>query len=392
MASRSFASRLNALNRQLGKFPTTEALPPLPSEQTSPRDQAEQALSDELGGDLDPSGLIIRRQVFTDADQLAGHRVGRGLHRALRETFCTEPGRIAILDTETTGLAGGVGTFAFLVGVLICPKPPAPITLYQLLLTRINGETSLLRQLCAYLDDVDTLITYNGKSFDLPLLLSRAQLHRVHLPIDFAHLDLVHPMRAAFRGRWSDCRLMTAERQLLGLHRHDDIPGAEIPAVYQMWLRHCQWNSLKRVIEHNAADLLALTILPQPLADAIHSPQRRNANVAAGARWHLARNDREAALAHLLKHFERLSHSEEQLLAELARGHADAVGIWNKLAARDNTVALLQLAKHFEHRKKDHALALRYAQRALAHQPHDPAHHHRIARLSRKLDSLTHST
>lgn len=171
------------------------------------------------------------------------------------------PSRALFLDVETTGLAGGAGTIAFLIGA--GRLDGATLRIKQWLLSGFAGEPSQLRQLTRQLEQIDGLVTYNGKSFDLPLLKNRARLNGVDLGMaeGLTHLDLLHPTRRAFRGRWPNCRLITAERLLLGRERIDDLPGSEAPAAWLDYLQRGDGRRLSDVLQHNADDLLALAAL-----------------------------------------------------------------------------------------------------------------------------------
>lgn len=174
--------------------------------------------------------------------------------------------RLVLLDTETTGLAGGTGTKAFIVGLATLER--ARIHVRQWLLTRMMGETALLQAVAAALPADPVLVTYNGKSFDLPLLRTRYRMNRLREPFgDALHLDLLHPIRRRFRGIWPNCRLATVEDRLLGRPRVDDLPGSEAPAAWRRFLLSGDTGGVRRVLTHNARDLVSLAhVLQQLLA------------------------------------------------------------------------------------------------------------------------------
>jgi hypothetical protein len=179
-----------------------------------------------------------------------------------------------LLDTETTGLAGGSGTLAFLVGV--ARFRDGYLYLRQYLMTRFGAEEAMLRRLCADLPANATLVSYNGKSFDLPLLAARLRLHGLDSPFaDRPHLDLLHEVRRRHRGRWENCRLATAERELLGFERKDDLPGSQAPKAWLDYVRGGLWERLGRVMRHNRLDLISLAVLPEALEGAVAARQRR---------------------------------------------------------------------------------------------------------------------
>lgn len=160
-------------------------------------------------------------------------------------------------DTETTGLAGGTGTRAFMIGAGDWVEQR--FRLRQLTLTSMAGETAMLRHFAEWIDADTVLVSYNGKCYDAPLLATRYRLARQPNPLaGLGHIDLLHPVRRQWKGQWDNCRLATAERQLLGVVREDDLPGAEAPAAWLTYLRGGSARNLRRVAEHNAQDLKSL--------------------------------------------------------------------------------------------------------------------------------------
>lgn len=196
--------------------------------------------------------------------------------------------RLVCFDTETTGLAGGVGTRAFMIGALQWQSDQ--LRLRQLYLTTMAGEAAMLREFARWLAPDSVFISYNGRSYDAPLLKGRYRLNR--LPCPFAerdHVDLLYPTRRAWRGVWENCRLATIERQLLGVVRDDDLPGSEAPAAWLAFLRGQSATNLRRVIAHNDQDLITLALLLdrlQELPMAAASQQRldgTNSTMVPGA-------------------------------------------------------------------------------------------------------------
>ncbi len=276
-----------------------------------------------------------------------------------------DPARWVAIDTETSGLAGGTGTWAFAVGV--GRWRGGRIELVQVLLTRLDAEAAFLRCMMEELADAELLLSYNGKGFDLPLLAARLRLSRLAdggLP-RLAHLDLLHPVRRAFARRWSDCRLASVEGRLLGLRRQGDLPGAEAPAAWLDWLRLGNGRRLGAVLAHNRVDLLSVMALPAALQRVYRSPTRFDADAGRIARWHLARSDVVAALE-VLQPIDALEPAARHLLARLharAGGWGAAVSIWQTMAQSGDPEAHEALAKHFEHRVGDPTRALQHAHR-----------------------------
>jgi uncharacterized protein YprB with RNaseH-like and TPR domain len=166
--------------------------------------------------------------------------------------------RLLHFDTETTGLAGGTGTRAWMIGAADW-FADGRFRLRQLTITRMGAETDMLRMFATWLRPDTVLVSYNGKCYDSPLLKTRYRLARLSCPLSgLGHLDLLHPVRRHWKGVWENCRLATAERELLGVVREDDLPGSEAPAAWLSFLRGGSAVNLRRVLTHNSQDLKSL--------------------------------------------------------------------------------------------------------------------------------------
>jgi uncharacterized protein YprB with RNaseH-like and TPR domain len=309
------------------------------------------------------------------------------LMHAGSDTPPQDPAGWTFLDTETSGLAGGTGTWAFVCGTARIADER--LIIRQYLLTRLDAEPDFIGQVAAELAAANLLISYNGKTFDLPLLSTRLQLAapdwlRDALPPDRPHLDLLHTVRRAYAGRWPDCRLATCEQRLLGLQRADDLPGAEAPAAWLDWLRHGDGRRLGPVLRHNRTDLISLAALIPALLAVQQDPIGHGADIAAVAR-HLLRGGRaDQALSLLQRAGPDLDADGALILAALHRRHGDwsaAAAIWQCLADQHDPIAIEQLAKYQEHIVGDVQRALDYAQRL----PPTPDRVHRCRRLQAKL-------
>ncbi|MEO8010985.1 MAG: ribonuclease H-like domain-containing protein [Dokdonella sp.] len=181
--------------------------------------------------------------------------------------------RLLCFDTETTGLAGGVGTRAFMIGVADwCANR---LRVRQLYLTKMAGEPAMLRLFISWLHDDTVLVSYNGKSYDAPLLKGRLRLNRIDHPLaELAHVDWLHPTRRVYRGLLANCKLSTIEREVLRIVREDDLPGAEAPAAWLAYLRGQSSRGLARVLEHNRQDVITLMRLGDHLGAAPMQQQR----------------------------------------------------------------------------------------------------------------------
>ena len=174
--------------------------------------------------------------------------------------------RMLAFDLETTGLAGGTGTRAFMIGA--ADWRGGGLRLRQLYITTLAAESVMLRLFLDWIEPGTVLVSYNGKSYDRPLLSTRLRLARLPDPLfGRDHIDLLHPMRRRYKKIWPNCRLATAERELLGVMREDDLPGSEAPGAWLTYLRGGCAAKLRRVGHHNAQDLRSLCGLLDRLAD-----------------------------------------------------------------------------------------------------------------------------
>jgi uncharacterized protein YprB with RNaseH-like and TPR domain len=319
------------------------------------------------------------------------------------------PSEWAFLDTETTGLAGGSGTCAFLVG--IGRITPEGFRVRQFFMRDYCEEASLLDAVARYLAPFRVVITYNGKTFDQPLLETRYRLNRSRPPFGkLEHLDLLHGARRLWKLRYESCRLVDLENQVLGFERQGDVPGALIPYLYFEYLRTHRAARLLPVFHHNALDILTLAcltgIVPLAFKDAFKDPEnlpfRHGSEIAGIARWLRQAGELEQA-RNLFRSAIGADLSDDLLfrtlwdLAALERklgAEAQAVAIWNDLAATRNPFrvpALEELAKHHEHRQKDLARALETTRAALDHigvnHEGSPALRRREQRLVRRMET-----
>ena len=340
-------------------------------------------LAEKLGGELLSDGLIrIRSQIpLTDKCGAIELRSLQEYPRLPGESESVGPRRV-YLDTETTGLSGGSGTLAFLVGLAVVEADA--IVLTQFLLTRFAAETTLLAAIGESLSQQDRLVSYNGKSYDLPLLHTRFRMQGMTSPFDaLPHLDLLHPVRRLFGHQWPDCRLTSLERHLLGFSRTDDLPGSEAPAAWFNFIRGGHGEMLVRVVDHNRQDIVSLAVAHSVLAQAIDRPRAFAVDLYALARW-LAETDMDAARALLQSHGDTLCDEGKRLLGRMLRLAGDwqgAVAIWETLADSGCSDSMERLAKYHEHVSKNLAAARRCCTRL----PHSPAQQQRRDRIDRKL-------
>ncbi len=163
------------------------------------------------------------------------------------------------LDTETTGLAGGTGTCAFLIGAAFFEE--GSLVVEQFLLRRLSAEGRLLAALRNRLGRARHLVTFNGQRFDWPILEARFVLARQQPFAPESHTDLIYPARRLWHRVFGTHRLSALEAEVLGAPRTDDVPGWEIPMIFVQYLRTADRAVLDPVLAHNRADLLALVVL-----------------------------------------------------------------------------------------------------------------------------------
>ena len=278
------------------------------------------------------------------------------------------------LDTETTGLSGGAGTAAFLVGLGWLEGDRFVIRQY--LMRDYHEEAALLAEVSRELKRFEHLVTFNGRSYDVPLLESRFRLNRDRWPMEDArHLDLLHPARRLWKLRLESCRLVKLEADLLGVIRHEDVPGDQIPQIWFDYLRTRDARALARVLEHNRLDILSLAglaVLACQWVEDDHAHDPRDVY----------------SLARVLERAEQFDRSEEHYrraldgplptevrvetlmrLASRARRRGDddaALAFWEDAASHGDWRAWRALAVHHEHRRRDAAAALAAVENGLA--------------------------
>jgi hypothetical protein len=281
------------------------------------------------------------------------------------------------LDTETTGLAGGTGTYVFLVG-LATWTTARTVTVTQYFLGDLGAEAAFLHAVREAMTETRELVTFNGRTFDLPLLETRYLLARASWwGAELPHQDLYPVARALWRGRAADCRLSTLEDALLGLDRGDDLPGALIPQVYFRYLRTRDPGALPRIFQHNRWDLVALAGLHARAAALLDGPDPRHDPVEwmGAGRWLERRApDRsarfyEAALrAGLPVALEPGVAWRLGWLWRRAGRVGEARTLWAETVARAERPPLkllIDLAKLQEHHARDYGAALDLTQAAL---------------------------
>ncbi len=280
----------------------------------------------------------------------------------------SDPRRWVFLDTETTGVVGGAGTVAFLVGIgRIVDRG---FLVRQYFMRDFDEEASLLAALTRELRDCDVLITYNGKTYDQPLLESRYILARQRPPFSrLEHLDLLHGARRLWKWRFESCRLVELENRILGFERFEDVGGAAIPQLYFDYLRTRRISRMKGVFHHNALDILSLAcltaVVPQRFGKDGGATLGHAGEMIGLGRWLHKEGRRDEAITLLERALKRLEY--------------------DRLPPERRLDTLLTLAKHYEHKMQDYPRALEMTLQALELSSKDEIHR-RAARLQRKID------
>ena len=397
--------RLTLLRRQSGAPQTTEAPPPSPTPDSvaerlqrlrstssggTPRPNHDEHVAELLQGERVAEGLIV-----IDRHIPLSHQHGKRslipittLHHPRPPVGQALPAeQLVFLDTETTGLSGGTGTVAFLLGLARIDDDVLRVR--QFFLTGFRGEAALLQAAAAWTAGRPYLVTFNGKSFDVPLLTTRYRLARLSDPFTgLHHVDLFHPTRRAFSRQWPDCRLQTAEQRLLGFQREHDLPAHLVPETWFAFIRQGTTQKLPALLAHNRWDLVSLVALLPALTEAFVRPAESGADVVAIARYWRAQGDEGAALAHLQAHERQLDTTGLLDLALLyKRRHLweAAVSIWQRLAEGQCVPALEPLAKYYEHVQSDYPTALSLARQLQALEPTNTVHFQRVRRLVAKM-------
>ena len=383
------AERLEALRHKIAailtKAPPVRRRPADPSQGDLPFAQ-----------ESTPAGpLYVRTKI------LAAHRVGRASVSAGKEASAgmlallaldpalstIDPLRMLYLDTETTGLSSGAGTVPFLIGMAWFDPAAGALVVEQLLLRQLGEETPMLARFTERIARASAVVTYNGKSFDMPLLRSRLVLSRMPALLPLPHLDLVHIARRLHRHRVRELTLGNVEAQVLGFVRTADISGGEVCSRYSHFLRTGDASALVAVIDHNEWDVVAMAALVGLYGEPLEG--------LAPMDWAaVARTLRRAGSLELAGDFasravERGVGSDAvRARGEIAKARGDKAQALRDFASLVETVddpALrLELAKLYEHHAREPLRALEMVERGTGEG--EDAARRRRTRLERKRD------
>jgi hypothetical protein len=321
------------------------------------------------------------------------------------------PQAYVFLDTETTGLQGGTGTYAFLIGV--GRFEGESFHLAQFFMQDPAAEPAQLAALDEFLAPCQVLVTYNGKAFDIPLLNARYLTHGLSIPYNgYAHIDLLHLSRRLWRDRLASRTLANIEAHILGSTRtSDDVPGWMIPQLYFDYLRSGDPAPLVNVFYHNAMDVVSLAALLNRTAamlDDPFSPEIRHAvDMVSLAKLFEDLGDLDTATQLYIHGLHHLTPQEGEFprqvylsallrLASIHKHTGDypaAADLWREAAGQGDINAHVELAKYYEHHRKDYPEAIVWTRAALASLgmlslPH-PVQQIWLSELERRLERVT---
>lgn len=303
-----------------------------------------------------PAHLLIKDERFKDLD----------LKKAL------------FIDTETTGLSGGTGTFAFLIGLGFFDRDD--FLIQQIFMRDFSEEKASLRMVKDIIESFKFLITFNGRHYDIPLLETRFILSRIESKVrDIPNFDLLYPSRRIWRGAYENCRLITLESKLLGVERQDDIPSEWIPSLYFEYLKTRDGRKISKVFYHNQMDILGMVALLGRIHLIYHDPKaakpKKGIEHFSLGRLFWDHGEKEKAIPCFE---EALKRCNDELawdvmkwlsLALKKTGQRErAKFLYEEMLSWHNskdTYPYVELAKYYEHWIKDFEKAIEYVDQAL---------------------------
>jgi len=288
-----------------------------------------------------------------------------------------------IIDLETTGLAGGTGTVPFLVGMGFYRE--GVFRVVQYFLHDLGGEEALVEDLGRFFKDMKfrSLVTYNGRAFDLPILETRFVLARRPFPLaGLPHLDFLFTARGLWKHKYESCRLFHLAREVVQADRSEDIPSAEIPMRYFQYIRSGDFSLIEPILYHNQEDILSLLGLVitgatlsaegrgeefrHDMADAMDLYGLGNMYARAGQREISARLYQRALEGRLTKDVALRAKKKLSTHYKKEGKWEEAVAIWQEMTSQNQLSSFRELAIHYEHREKNYEQAMRVVEKGLA--------------------------
>jgi uncharacterized protein YprB with RNaseH-like and TPR domain len=360
MMNDSLIDRLKAQGVSLGAGQITRQVRNIPIDQVVPGEYRTTIYGD-----------IFRSEQFYPSDYLHGqvHLLSQQTRKMISEWSCIQslaqldPSQIYFLDTETSGLAGGTGTYAFLIG--IGSYSEEGFRLVQFFLRDPSEESAMLAALVEYLADCRVVVTFNGKAFDIPLLNTRYTLQGFTSPtIELDHLDLLPLARRLWRDRLPSRALNYLEVNILGAARtQEEVPGWMVPELYFEYLKTRDARPLAGVFYHNAMDIVSLAALFSHTTSLLEDPlsmlPQPGLDLIALARLYEELGNGDNALRLYAIGLEQ-GLPEEFIWPAIQRYSTlykrrgewrQAVKLWQQAADHDQLFALIELAKYYEHQE-----------------------------------------
>jgi uncharacterized protein YprB with RNaseH-like and TPR domain len=286
------------------------------------------------------------------------------------------------LDTETTGLTGGTGTFAFLVGLGFFEGDG--FLIHQFFMRDYSEERASLALVNELLNSFEFLVSFNGRHYDIPLLETRFILCRMKTKIrEMPNFDLLYPSRKIWKGAYDNCRLVTLESQLLGMERGEDVPSEWIPYLYFDYIQTGDAQKIYPVFYHNQMDILTMVALAGRIHLVYHDPQvarpRKGVEHLALGRLFWEHGYPEKAIRCFEIAMERCDESLtwsvmrwlSMVFKKTGQGEK-AHSLWEEMATwpyQEDAYPYIELAKYHEHRLKDFDRAITYVEKALEQIP-----------------------
>ena len=361
-------------------------------------------------------GLDYRHGCHALSDLLAQSRQASAWLARDERLACVDPSRIAFIDTETTGLAGGSGTYTFLVGVGVFEGDA--FVIHQFFMRDYGEESAQIEALGSLLDRMEAVVSFNGKSFDLPLIETRFIMNRRPPRLVGApHLDLLAPARRIWKHRLESCALSSLEGNVLGVRRTQaDVPGWLIPELYVEYTRTGDARNLVGVFYHNAQDILSLVTLAARLCAFLAGDEQLAGSALPGEDLYglggllldLGQSTRaeqvysQAACTCGMPSVRELAMRDLAYLLKRQERRTEALPWWQQLAETAGAVyACEELAKHYEWHDQNLEQAIAWTRRAIAltqgsalgpdRQEALADLHHRLERLVRKTEDTSGS-
>jgi uncharacterized protein YprB with RNaseH-like and TPR domain len=328
--------------------------------------------------------VFIAEQVFPEEHQQGTVALNAAVSPTILAQWANIPNvftdglaKVAFLDTETSGLSGGTGTFVFLVGIGF--RIENGFKLVQVFMRDPGQEPALLAAITQILDPFDTIVTFNGRTFDVPLLNTRHVLNGFTSPFtNLYHVDLLPLARRLWRNRLASRALSSLETEILGLQRtREEVPGWMIPGIYFDYLKTGDARPLEGVFYHNAMDIVSLAALFNYMADMLEGPLGNpvlpGLDLVALARLYEELQEFETAILLYERGLDQGLPKEFfiqtlERFAQLYRRQEkweNAVNLWKRAADHKYLEAHIELAKYYEHHLRDYDQAILWTQVAL---------------------------